>query len=74
MESDRKDYIDNLNLDLRTLEDMENLLIEFEEGRLSRDEYLMLQFLSHSVTHGRGFKVAFENRQKTIEKLKNETP
>ena len=59
-----KDYIDSINLDMKTTKDMENLLIEYEKGKISREEYLALTFLSPSTSFSKGFTACFERKSK----------
>jgi len=60
-----EDYIDNINLDMRTRKDIENFLMEYENGKISRDEYISLLFLSYSHSYGEGFSKGFERRPKS---------
>jgi hypothetical protein len=60
----KKDYIDSINLDIKTTEDIENLLVEYEKGKISREEYLTLSFLSHSQSYSKGFTDCFERKSK----------
>ncbi len=50
-----KDYIDNLNLNMKTILDLDVLLTEYEEKRLTRDEFLKLSFLAHTVSMAEGY-------------------
>lgn len=61
---DREDYINSLNLVIKNQEDVENLLIEYEKGKISRADFLTLTLLSHSTTYSKGFKVGFESKSK----------
>ncbi len=61
---DREDYINSLNLEIKTQDDIENLLIEYEKGNISRAEFLTLTLLSHSRTYSKGFNAGFERKSK----------
>lgn len=56
-----EDYIDSINLDMKSIEDIEHLLVEYEEGQISRQEYLALTLLSHSRSYSKGFTSGFEH-------------
>ena len=60
---DREKYLESLNLTIDTVNDIENLLVEFEEGRFSRKEYMACMFISHSITRSREFSVGYSNKE-----------
>lgn len=61
---DRAQYINSLKLDIKNKVDIENLLLEYEKGKISRDEFLTITLLSHSITYGKGFIAGFESKSK----------
>lgn len=63
-EISKKEYIDNLNLEIKYKSDIEFLLNEFEAGKLSREEYIACSFLAHSVSYSRGFRDGFTGKNK----------
>ena len=67
--SDRTEYIEGLNLQMNKQSDIEALLVEFEQGRISRDEYIALSYMSHSVTFSSGHTSAWNTQQERIIKL-----
>lgn len=60
---ERAKYLESLNLTIDTVKDIENLLVEFEEGRLSRKEYMACMFWAHSITRSRGFSAGYSNKE-----------
>lgn len=69
MKIGNKDYIDSINLDMKSYNDVEHLLTEYEEGRISKQEYLALTLLSHSRSHSKGFTSGFERRSKPVQDI-----
>lgn len=63
---DKEIYLNTLNLELRTQEDIENLLKEYENGNLTRDEYICVSFVAHSITNSLGFTNGWETREKIL--------
>ena len=65
---DKEEYINSLNLDMKTTTEIDSLLTEYESGKLTRDEYVALAHMAHSVTHSKGFNKGWES---AIPKTKN---
>lgn len=68
-DKERGEYIDSLNLDLRTGADVEGLLAEHEAGRITRKEYIALSFLALAQARSRGFQDGFESGYSKIRGL-----
>lgn len=54
-------YIDSLNLNIKTQEDIRFLLNEYEIGKLTKDEIIALLFMANSVSYSKGYKKGFES-------------
>lgn len=61
---EKEDYINSLNLDIRSHDDIEYLLLEYENDKISRAEFITIMLLSHSVTYSKGHKAGFEAQSK----------
>lgn len=55
------EYVDSLNFDLKTQEDIEKMLLEFEKGNLNKEQYIAVMFMALSVSHSNGFSAGFES-------------
>ena len=66
-------YIDSLNLDFIYETDFENLLVEYEKGKLTRREYMVLNMMAHSATRSDGFSSGYEAREKRNQRLIDES-
>ena len=76
MTEDKKshtDYINSLSLEIKTQKDFENLLIEYENGNITRAEYICLNWMAHAQTSSNAFTKGWDmcdtrNRNKTNNK------
>lgn len=69
MERD-ENYLDNLNLDLKTQIDIEELFKEWEEGRLEKSELICCLWLSMAMIRSKGFSDGFKSAEKRYKKTK----
>lgn len=54
-ESENESILENLDLSIKTQEDVLKLLLLYESGGITRDEYLSASFLAHCQTRSNGF-------------------